>query len=237
MKNRQGFLYGCYTLFLFLAFLPGPARSQDTFPIGTTRVLFPVPEGFMEISGTMPELFAYMQSVESKGLKLLGVYLEKKYADTARRNADQFIPLAIKFTTGVREEDVSADEFANLRKMFRKKYKPTLGTNFSEVVKRVEKAHKKQFREDLDLTDPVFLGFFEESPSSIAYLMLARATTSKDGEVNADKVRILSCSVMHVRKKIVDVFVVKDYNEKEDLKWTEKFTRDLSQSILKANQP
>ena len=147
-------------------------KAVDTFPLGDQVVTIPAPAGFEEATSQFERIKNQFAQTEAPDNDMLAVHLPR--ADCEKLRAGEFGPFnfytKVSIRRAVREQDYSAERFANLVSTFRKSGSQIMdinGPTMKGILDHLDKSLSKLSKQEtqVDLSQPVNLGEFDTRPN------------------------------------------------------------------------
>jgi len=245
MENLETIRSWPIAMAILLATTTAAAQTQKasvaTFEMGQQLIAVPAPADFEEAASQFENVKHQFTVTEDPGNDMLGIYLT--HDDCEKLRAGGFSPFnfytKVSVRRAIRDEDYSAERFANLVATFRKSGSQVLDINGPTMKSATERLgiglselNKKETQ--VDFGQPVNLGEFDVRPNVYSVMLLVNfKTTTGDGETT---VPILGgLSYIRVRERLVYVYTYRRYKSKADAAILRAFTTQWIHQILAAN--
>ena len=187
--------------------------------VGDQNISIPSPSGFSEISSISPEIFQRFHDMCPTTYRLLSVFVSQ---DVIQGKSGQLT--SYMWVQSFKElEDISVTkyQFQELRKNIRSQFESLLEEN-KEII-NLEVQTGRSISQNIS-----------ETENSITMSMIAPNKLSVSGESVESTAATIWCTLL-VNGKVLDLFVVRRYNEERDLEWTRQTALNWTNSVLSAN--
>lgn len=217
--------------------------SVAVFQLGNQPTRIPAPAGFEEATSQFEKIKTHFTATEAPDNDMLAVHLPR--ADCQRLRAGQFGPFdfytKVSIRKGVRDEDYSAERFANLVSAFRESGLKLLdinGPTMKGILERLDKSLSElsQQETEIDLSQPVNLGEFDTRPNVYSVMLLMNFKT-KSGDAQASVPVLGGLSYVRIKQRLVYVYTYRKYKSGADVQILRDFTKSWIGQILAANRP
>jgi len=215
--------------------------NVTVFQLGNQATRIPAPVGFEEAASQFEKIKTHFTATEAPDNDMLAIHMS--HADCQKLRAGAFGPFdfytKVSIRRAVREQDYSAERFANLVTTFRQSGVQLLDMNrpaMKDIVKRLDKSltELNQQETEVDLGQPVNLGEFDTRPNIYSVMLaLNFKTTTDDREVSTPVIGGLS--YVRVGQRLVYVYTYRKYSSAADVELLRDFTRKWVDEILAAN--
>jgi hypothetical protein len=221
----------------------GQARRTEvaTFQLGNQLTVIPAPDGFEEAASQFELIKEHFSRTEVPKNDMLAVHLSRAECDKLRAGESATFNFYTKVSVrkGIRDQDYSAERFADLVALFRKTgsqvldvNSPTMKGAVQQLDKGLSEINKKETK--VALSQPVNLGEFDTRPNVYGVILMMNFTSkSGDGEVTVPLVAGLS--YVRVKQRLIYVYTYRRYNSATDVEVLRDFTRQWLGKILAAN--
>ncbi|MGH9871637.1 MAG: hypothetical protein ACRD9S_04115 [Pyrinomonadaceae bacterium] len=218
-----------------------PKAKAATFQLGAQVLTIPAPADFEEAASQFEKIKERFTITEAPDNDMLAVHMP--HADCEKLRAGEFGPFnfytKVSIRKSVREEDYTAERFAELVAVFRQSGSQILDVNgpvMKAATERLDKSLTKLNEQEtqVDLSQPVNLGEFDTRPNVYSVMLLLNIkTTTGDRETT---VPILGgLSYIRVKQRLVYVYTYRRYESKADAAILRVFTTQWINQILAAN--
>jgi len=212
-----------------------------TFPLGNQLTVIPAPDGFEEAASQFEFIKDHFSRTEALDNDMLAVHLPRGDCDKLR--AGESAPLnfytKVSIRKAIRDEDYSAERFADLVATFRKTgshvldvNSPTMKGAVQQLDKGLSEINKKETR--VALSQPVNLGEFDTRPNVYGVILMI-SFTSKSGDSKVTLPLVAGLSYVRVKQRLIYVYTYRRYNSVADVEVLRDFTRQWLGKILAAN--
>jgi hypothetical protein len=221
----------------------GQARRTEvtTFQLGNQLTVIPAPDGFEEAASQFELIKEHFSRTEVPENDMLAVHLSRAECDKLRAGESATFNFYTKVSVrkDIRDQDYSAERFAELVALFRKTgsqvldvNSPTMKGAVQQLDKGLSEINKKETK--VALSQPVNLGEFDTRPNVYGVILMMNFTSkSGDGEVTVPLVAGLS--YVRVKQRLIYVYTYRRYNSATDVEVLRDFTRQWLGKILAAN--
>lgn len=213
------------------------------FQLGNQATRIPAPAGFEEAASQFEKIKTHFSATEAPDNDMLAIHMSR--ADCKKLRAGAFGPFdfytKVSIRRAVREEEYSAERFANLITTFRQSGTQILDINgpaMKDIVKRLDKSltELNQQETEVELGQPVNLGEFDTRPNVYSVMLLMNFST-KAGEATASVPILGGLSYVRIKQRLVYVYTYRRYKAEADVQILRDFTRKWVGQILAANRP
>jgi hypothetical protein len=230
--------------FLFVLSVSAVAQTRkavDTFHLGDQVIAIPAPANFEEATSQFESIKKHFTQTEAQENDMLAVHLP--HADCEKLRAGGFGPFnfytKVSIRKAVREQNYSAERFANLVATFRKSGSQIMdinGPTMKGIINQLDKSLSELSKQEtkVDLSQPVNLGEFDTRPNVYGVMLLLNLTTrTGDREVT---VPILGgLTYLRVKQRLIYVYTYRKYTSRSDVGALRDFTKQWIGQILTAN--
>ncbi|HBB88198.1 MAG TPA: hypothetical protein DC047_11330 [Blastocatellia bacterium] len=243
-KMKPLAITACVTI-LFL--VGGSAIAQTrktevtTFQLGNQLTVIPAPDGFEEAASQFEFIKDHFSRTEVPDNDMLLVDLPRADCDKLRAGEAATFNFYTKVSVrkAIRDEDYSAERFADLVATFKKTGSQALDVNgqtMKDAVKQLDKGlteiNKRETK--VALSQPVNLGEFDTRPN-VYGVILMMTFTSKSGDTEVTTPLVASLSYVRIKQRLIYVYTYRKYNSATDVEVLRDFTRQWLTKILAAN--
>lgn len=213
------------------------------FQLGNQVTRIPAPAGFEEAASQFEKIKSHFTATEAPDNDMLAIYMSR--ADCNKLRAGGFGPFdfytKVSIRRAVREEEYSAERFANLVTAFRQNGAQILDINgpaLKDIVKRLDKSltELNQQETEVELGQPVNLGEFDTRPNVYSVMLLMNVRTTA-GDASANVPVLGGLSYVRIKERMVYVYTYRKYKTEADVQILRDFTRKWIGQILAANRP
>jgi len=221
----------------------GQARQTEvtTFQLGNQMTVIPAPDGFEEAASQFELIKDHFSRTEVPENDMLAVHLSRAECDKLRAGESATFNFYTKVSVrkGIRDQDYSAESFADLVALFRKTGSQVLDVNSStmkgavqQLDKGLSEINKKETK--VALSQPVNLGEFDTRPNVYGVILMMNFT-SKSGDSEVTVPLVAGLSYVRVKQRLIYVYTYRRYNSATDVEVLRDFTRQWLGKILAAN--
>jgi hypothetical protein len=211
--------------------------AADNYQFGTARIRIPAPDAFFDVFPRFTAVRDRFIATENPGLTSLAVHVPDLMA--AELNKSQDIGLSfytkVSVSKGLRTTNVTSAQFRTFIATLEEQFDASFDVNAPVIRNSVEKSRKalnKQYgnETDLDISATKNLGFFQNTANvfSGAVLITVEAYGSTIPMVG-------SLSLIHVKNRIVYVYVYRSLKDEQDPVILRDFTKKWTAAIIAAN--
>jgi hypothetical protein len=206
-----------------------PIARSVSVPLGDGNVVLPVPEGFADPSVTPETLRGIIAKALPDTNRFMAMMMSQEYLD--RRAGGEAVPLTryllVQTYRGAEQAGMSADDFEQVKAMFRKQGGDILKSSRAMAQEGIDRAAKDvgDLTGDKSVSvktgELTSLGVFDEQPNSISLASVQPITASnKNGSHSTNQVMALS--IVRIGNKPVGVSVYSEFNSQADVDWAER---------------
>jgi hypothetical protein len=221
----------------------GQARKTEvtTFQLGNQLTVLPAPDGFEEAASQFEFIKDHFSRTEVQENDMLAVHLSRAECDKVRAGESATFNFYTKVSVrkAIREEEYSAERFAQLVTTFRKTSSQVLDVNgpaLKNAVQQLDKGLSEINKQEtkVALSQPVNLGEFDTRPN-VYGVMLMMNFTSKSGGSEVTVPLVAGLSYVRVKQRLIYVYTYRRYSSATDVEVLRDFTRQWIGKILAAN--
>jgi hypothetical protein len=221
----------------------GQARQTEvtTFQLGNQMTVIPAPDGFEEAASQFELIKDHFSRTEVPENDMLAVHLSRAECDKLRAGESATFNFYTKVSVrkGIRDQDYSAERFADLVALFRKTgsqvldvNSPTMKGAVQQLDKGLSEINNKETK--VALGQPVNLGEFDTRPNVYGVILMMNFT-SKSGDREVTVPLVAGLSYVRVKQRLIYVYTYRRYNSATDVEVLRDFTRQWLGKILAAN--
>jgi hypothetical protein len=239
-------MHRCAALLLAVAALgAGGVRAEEppaTSFVGDTRIVLPVPAGFVEPSIVAPGFRTLGEQMTARSNRLLALFVaEEDLRATAERRPPAMLRYFMVQTLRAAEaERVGAADFALAKTLLREQYQQMLSRLQPDIQGQLDRASQRVGEQAgldkfaLKLGELRALEVFDEQPQSISLLALSLLSVSA-GEQTRQVPIAMGTTTLVVKDKLVYFFAYARYESDADLEWLRQVTRDWLPKVVQLN--
>lgn len=222
----------------------GSARAApppDTFSIGSRSITVPPPAGFVRCDGIDAEWDKAMQAFHPGVNRVLAMFgtPEDLAALKAGSTPDYSRNCNIQVTRSIENQEIGERTFAGLREQMKSgilKMKSDLERQLQQVASDGSGRLNKEYGIDavLSISDTAFLGFFEDSTSSLGFTMAMNVV--KSAGAGEAKARVATAAIVSaVNGRMVNFYATLRYEAESDRTAAEKIVTGWRDAVVAAN--
>jgi hypothetical protein len=217
------------------------SKAVDTFHLGDQVIAIPAPAGFEEATSQFETIKNQFAQTEAPDNDMLAVHLP--HADCEKLRAGELGPFnfytKVSIRRAVRDQNYSAERFANLVSTFRKSGSQIMdinGATMKGIIDHLDKSLSELSKQEtqVDLSQPINLGEFDTRPNVYAVMLLLNLTT-KTGDREGTVPILGGLTYLRVKQRLIYVYTYRKYTSKTDVGVLRDFTKQWISQILTAN--
>lgn len=216
--------------------LPAMAGDSTRVLIGTTEIVFPVPNGFSDPLQRAPRINATVEALTDSQKRFLAVFASEQ--DIELVAVDQDPKMALYYVAQTLRQTESAtlsiDLFENTKQIIRDQFM-TLSPMSASVLQNLLQNFLSEHGASGGPVTVKPLGVFDETKHSISATNITTAT-AKNGEGTFTYSTVVSITTAMIRGKFVYLQVCSDLAGVEDVLSNQKASREWTRAILSANE-
>jgi len=191
--------------------------------IGRRNINIPIPEGFVDVTRTEPELVRNFQGLAAQtGNRLLGLIVTAEDAQAEAPELRRYF--LIQVMTTMENQRITIRDFAEGRRQMRAMVN-------DEMLEGVEGDINDILSDfDVQVGEMRFVPFDSESENHIAFSIMMNMSAE-----GADHMMVGSYAMVLANQRMFNVYVYSAYNDVADLIWTQETLNNWVEAIARAN--
>jgi len=213
-----------FAFVVLLCLLAVPAFADASqISIGRRNVNIPIPEGFVDVTRTMPELVRNFQGLASQaGNRLLGLIVTAEDAQAEYPELSRYF--LIQVMSAMENQRITIRDFAEGRRQMRDMVN-------SQMLQEVEGDINELLSEfDVQVGEMRFVPFDSESENHIAFSIMMNMSAEGEGHI-----MVGSYAMVLANQRMFNVYVYSAYETIDDLTWTQDTLNNWVEAIVRAN--
>lgn len=232
---RLKLLAGCLGLTLAIAAGAAPVK------VGALSIEMPAPPGTAEISEQLPTLRSVMESVIPQTHRVLAIFAAPDDAKRVMMSGDSLTSyMMVVVPRDLENFDIGDADFENLVAMSKaqlpsldelmKKQNETFAQRATDAI-----SEKTATKVDVQLGETKILGLYADEKDWMGIGMLLGVKVAVPGKEERSRTLAGAVNTVHVRQRVLFLYVYHGYETDADRKWTEDSSRTWVKSTLDAN--
>ncbi len=221
---------------------PAPVPVSPKIEIGSRKIAVPPPAGFVRSDGINKEFDAAMKNFFPPGNRLLAYFNTPEDHEALRegRAAPNKHTFNLQVVRTLENEDIGERTFEGVRSEMKAELEKMRGRIDADIKKLVADGNAKLSKDNgtdiaLSVSDTVFLGFFEDSGSSLGFSMAIKSREA-DSEGKPVETKSLASAIMApVNGRLVNFYVNAPYHSEADRTEAEKAVAAWRDATVSAN--
>jgi hypothetical protein len=235
-RYRATFMFAIAMVLVLSTILPAIAGDSTRIQIGTTEIVFPVPNGFSDPSQRAPRINATVEALTVPQKRFLVMFASEQDIELVAVDRDPKMALYYVAQTFRQTESatLSIDLFKNTKQIIREQFM-TLSPMSTSVLQTVLQNFLSERGASSGTVTVKPLGVFDETEHSISATNITTAT-AKSGDVAISDSTVVSITTAMIHGKFVYLQVCSDLSGAEDVLSNQKASREWTRAILSANE-
>jgi hypothetical protein len=244
LRHALSALLACIAITSSQIAAAAPGTDSADVMIGNTKITLPIPAGFAPPSATPKPLWDMMAHSLPASNRLLAAMLPSDALQSpppANGDAAAGRVLGVQTFVAVEQGGVSADQFAELKRVMREQNKQLLANVKDQIQDSTDRVSQDAAKMSGDSStkvtshDTASLGIFDEQPNSISLAAVQTISVAmKKG--STDVRQVMGMSTLRLRGKALMVSVYSRYRSEADVEWVKAQVRDWVKRVNELNR-
>ena len=235
-------LFACGTVAAQSEPAPAPVPVSPKIEIGSRKIAVPPPAGFVRSDGINKDFDAVLKNFFPPGNRLLAYFSspEDHAALTEGRAAPNTRSFNLQVVRTLENEDIGELTFESVRSEMKAELEKMRGRIEEDIKKLVADGNSRLSKDNgtdigLTVSDTVFLGFFEDSGSSLGFSMAIK-TKAEDNEGKTVESKSIASAIMApVNGRLVSFYANAPYDSEAHRTEAEKAVAAWRDATVSAN--
>jgi hypothetical protein len=209
--------------------------------VGAISMELPAPQGTAEISEQLPTLRKVMESVIPPTHRVLAIFADPANAKSLMLSGQSLSSyMMVMVPRDLENFDISDGDFENLAALSKAQL-PSLdqmmNSENNTYAQRATDAIAEQtaVKIDMKIGESKILGLFADEKDWLGIGMLMGVKIAVPGKEERARTLVGAVSTVHVRQRVLFLYVYHDYDGDADRKWTQDTSRSWVKALLVAN--
>ena len=218
--------------------LTAPAATVEIM-VDATKFTIPVPEGFSEVTSDMNPYADIMSHFVSPENKRLAFFIPDEFIDAVKDGAtpDVMRRINVEIIRDMSGKIVTKSDFQEFKKILENengKILEAIESKLPDMMKKINGDLFEDYNADVsfDVSGISMLPIHHDTERSIAYSIIANAIIDDGSENNEFERIVATCTFVHLKGKLLCLYV---YAEKEGIEWSRATSKNWVDLIIAQN--